>query len=169
MGFERHVLGYGRGDVRRAKRAPFQRPLAPSVRAELRRDRVRAGLFDVSSVSGCYVPSLLLSRLIGRRRPCQEKTVEPLISCPCGPSFPSDQAAAAAASVVVALRRRSRLAPVLAALAAGNCSARVYVGVHYPTDVVLGAGLGVVWVEGLAWLPKTGSSPFKKRQALREA
>ncbi len=138
--------------------------------SHLRRgDHLRTGLLDVSSVSGCYVASLLLSRLIGRRRPCQNKIVEPLINCPGGPSFPSDQAAAAVASVAIALRRGSRLAPALAALAAGNCSARVYVGVHYPSDVAFGAGLGIVWVESLAWLLKTSSvGPFKQRQ-LRKA
>ena len=60
-------------------------------------------------------------------------------------SFPSGHAASSfAAATVLAYalaRRRAAVTWILALLVAGS---RVYIGVHYPLDVVCGAALGVV-------------------------
>jgi membrane-associated phospholipid phosphatase len=79
-------------------------------------------------------------------------TVHVLVSRSADPSFPSDHAAAAAAIAVVVLLVHRRLGVLVLALAALVCFARVYVGAHYPGDVLAGAGIGVV-VALLLWRP----------------
>lgn len=74
-------------------------------------------------------------------------------------SFPSDHAAAAFAisGVLVAYHRRSGF--VVLAAAALVAYARVYVGDHYPADVLsgaaIGAGVGFVLVRWLSVIPRS--------------
>jgi len=70
--------------------------------------------------------------------------VHVLLSHPADASFPSDHVAAAAAIAILVLsvRRGLGLATLLVALAVGY--ARVFVGDHYPGDVVGGALVGVL-------------------------
>jgi undecaprenyl-diphosphatase len=93
----------------------------------------------------------LLKPLVHRVRPCfSVEGVQALISQPRSPSFPSSHAANSfgAATVLFAARRRWW---ALGFLVAGAVSlSRVYVGVHYPSDLVGGAVLGV-GCGALAW------------------
>ena len=73
-----------------------------------------------------------------------------LIPKPSSYAFPSGHAASAfsaATGVVLAVRRSLKRVPLwgwgLLVLSAAISYSRVYVGVHYPTDVLAGAGLGV--------------------------
>lgn len=59
-------------------------------------------------------------------------------------SFPSDHAAAAIAISAVILARHRRTGLLAGALAVGVCYARVYVGDHYPGDVLAGAAVGTI-------------------------
>ncbi|HUH07423.1 MAG TPA: phosphatase PAP2 family protein [Egibacteraceae bacterium] len=83
---------------------------------------------------------------VRRQRPYEADGVRRLIRPPAGSSFPSGHAAVGAA-VMTVLADQSR-GPTGRALfrsmAAYVAFTRVYVGVHYPTDVVGGAGLGVL-------------------------
>lgn len=86
----------------------------------------------------------VLKDLVGRLRPpLADQTVSALIALPPDASFPSGHAttAFAAAGVVAALH--PRLGPPVVALAALVAVSRVYLGVHYPADVVAGAVLGL--------------------------
>lgn len=89
--------------------------------------------------------SLLLRQLIGRDRPpLVYPDPRPLVGVPHSGAFPSGHAAAAfAAATVIAFASRRLAVPVyvLAALVAWS---RVYVGVHWPLDVLGGAVLGVL-------------------------
>ncbi len=84
-----------------------------------------------------------LKPLVRRPRPYQLEKAELLVAEPSGSSWPSAHPAVAAAVVTVLAprlpRRARRLGTLLAAFVAAS---RVYVGVHYPTDVVAGLGLG---------------------------
>lgn len=86
-----------------------------------------------------------LGRLWNRPRPfiSHPTHVHLLMSHGRDGSFPSDHAvsAFAIAVVLVAYHRRTGIAAIV--LAAGVCLARVYVGVHYPADVLAGAAIGV--------------------------
>ena len=93
-----------------------------------------------------FTTFLAVGALIGRARP----DVETLHSVPSTPSFPSGHVAAAfvlyGSLVLVAGSLRSIprswwLAPL--AIALSVAAARVYEGVHHPTDVAAGLVLGV--------------------------
>jgi undecaprenyl-diphosphatase len=84
------------------------------------------------------VAATLLQRLFERGRP----DVSRLLALPHSHSFPSGHASTsfACATVLAVLEPRLRVPALL--LAAAIAFSRLYVGVHYPTDVLAGAALG---------------------------
>ena len=88
--------------------------------------------------------NIILKPLIARQRPCWiNNTITMLVSVPKDFSFPSGhtQASFAAATAIFTLNRRAGVcAIVLAALIA--CS-RLYLYVHFPTDVLAGLVIGI--------------------------
>jgi undecaprenyl-diphosphatase len=86
------------------------------------------------------------------RPPVADADFEAAIGVPASASFPSGHAmtafaaAAALAVLVPGLRRPAFL------LAAGVALSRVYLGVHYALDVLVGAGLGTALGVGIALL-----------------
>jgi undecaprenyl-diphosphatase len=86
-----------------------------------------------------------LRELIGRPRPFMRyPTPHTLVSAPADPSFPSGHTTVAFACAAVLAYYEPRLAAPLFLLAIAIGFSRVYVGVHYPLDVVGGAALGLV-------------------------
>jgi undecaprenyl-diphosphatase len=97
------------------------------------------------AAGGALGVNQVIALLWSRPRPfVGHPAVHVLVSRSVDPSFPSDHAAAAFAIATVALLVRRRLGLVTLALAAVVAYGRVYVGVHYPGDVVGGAVAGIL-------------------------
>jgi membrane-associated phospholipid phosphatase len=102
-----------------------------------------AALLIASAASG------LLKDVFDRVRPAlAEPGVTALVSLPGDASMPSGHAATAAAAAGVVALLHPRLRAPLAALVAAIALSRVYLGVHYPSDVIVGAALGLA----IAWI-----------------
>ena len=80
-----------------------------------------------------------------------------------GSSAPSAHAATAFAGAVALTYLWRRSAPLFFLLAAAIAFSRVYVGVHYPRDVLAGAALGSV--VGLAWVAALRPSAERRSPA----
>jgi undecaprenyl-diphosphatase len=112
----------------------------------------RAALTALVAAGGALLLNQVVLLLWERPRPFEAHpgSVTTLLSRSADPSFPSDHAAAAVAIAVVLFLAHRRLGGLALGLAALVCIARVYVGAHYPGDVLTGALIGV-GVAGLLW------------------
>lgn len=119
--------------------------------------------FLAAALSGAAVLAELAKNLARRPRPDMFPALVPVAS-PF--SFPSGHAlqatAVAAALLLVVLRCAPRHRPwamgLLAALAALVCASRLYLQVHYPSDVLAGVVAATGWVAGLQALVSARNS-----------
>ena len=113
---------------------------------------------------GASLASGLLKAALDRVRPAlAEPGITALVPIPADASLPSGHAAtaAAAAGVVALLHPRLRL-PLVALVALIGVS-RVYLGVHYPSDVLAGLALGLVVAWGVVALTRRLAQPSWRR------
>ena len=104
------------------------------------------------------IGQLALKHLISRPRPCQvDQAFALLVARPSSSSFPSTHSAwafGAATAIFMQHRKMDVAAYVVAALIA---FCRLYMFLHFPTDVLFGAALGIAlgvfahWVTTRAW------------------
>jgi undecaprenyl-diphosphatase len=87
-----------------------------------------------------YGASTMIKAVVGERRP---HGYDPLVALPHSSSFPSGHATMSFACATVLSVLEPRAAPLLFALAAAIAYSRLYLGVHWPLDVLAGAALGV--------------------------
>ena len=106
--------------------------------AERRSDWRRA----TATVAGTYALNTAIKQLVGRRRP-QLPGLPPLTSTPTALSFPSAHASTSFAGARLYSQLGLPSVP-LYMLATGLALSRLYLGVHYPSDVLAGATLGTV-------------------------
>lgn len=116
------------------------------------------------------IGSVLLKNLFARPRPCVTFPDIPLlIPRPSGFSFPSGHASSSFAGAAVLFFAAGKKMGIPALAAASLIAfSRVYLFVHYPTDILAGAFLGLLtgwfWVRALDW-----ARPTKKAVQKREA
>ncbi|MEP0829277.1 MAG: phosphatase PAP2 family protein [bacterium] len=86
--------------------------------------------------------SAILKPLVGRLRPCKIMEVHLLVGCGSGFSFPSSHAANLFGQAFFFYGIAPGSAKFLVPLAALVALSRVFVGVHYPGDILAGSILG---------------------------
>ncbi len=111
----------------------------------LRKDTRRTGIITLIIMGLCYLfNDCLIKNLVCRPRPFL--TVEGLtaLTSPTSWSFPSGHACCALAAANVWWKRLQRrwVRVLLLVLAVLMALSRLYVGVHYPSDVLVGALIG---------------------------
>src|SRR5271154_107712 len=98
--------------------------------------------------------------LVRRRRPFSPSHPT-LIRTPRSTSFPSGHTAAAFAFATAASAELPVMAPALLPLAGAVAYSRVHTGVHYPSDVAAGMGIGI----GSACWPRIGRGAHMRPSA----
>jgi undecaprenyl-diphosphatase len=103
------------------------------------RDDRRRWVKATAFVGGAYLVSTSIKLAIGRKRPVVEDLPH-LMATPTGLSFPSSHST----SSFAAARAFGPLLPAgpLYAAAIAMALSRLYLGVHYPSDIAAGAALG---------------------------
>ena len=104
------------------------------------------GIAVLISYVGVYIfGQMILKNLISRPRPCQvDQAFEMLVARPSSSSFPSTHSAwafAAATAIFMKYKKAGIAAVVVAALIAFS---RMYMFLHYPTDVLCGIVFGIL-------------------------
>jgi undecaprenyl-diphosphatase len=128
------------------------------------RTRRPSALLVVATVLLADAVALAVKVLVDRPRP----HLDPLVRVPTDWSFPSGHAATSFAGATMLAHFLPRRRLLLYALAVAIAFSRVYVGVHYPVDVLAGAALGtaVGWA-GITSLPRLARSRPRSRAARR--
>jgi undecaprenyl-diphosphatase len=141
------VVGYRGGTI------PFDALLVLVLAS---RKRWRAAGFAAVALGGGLLLNKALKLLFARPRPVLDWSAAAAL--PASSSFPSGHAMATAtlATVLTALAWRSRWRWPVALAAWGFAllvaASRVLLGVHFPSDVVAGAAIGIAWTCGAWWL-----------------
>ncbi|MFC6012980.1 bifunctional phosphatase PAP2/diacylglycerol kinase family protein [Nocardia lasii] len=105
----------------------------------------RAALRGVIALGGSsFLVNLVLKTLIPRRRPPAELMPlgRRLVAAPVSSSFPSGHSANAAAFATAVALESPRTALAVAPVAAAVAYSRIHTGAHWPSDVLVGAGVG---------------------------
>jgi undecaprenyl-diphosphatase len=116
-------------------------------------------------VVAAYAIDSLLKAVVRENRPCRTLRVVTLEACPAQGdwSFPSNHATIAAAAAVALFFVSRRIGAVAAVAALAMAASRVWVGVHYPHDVVAGVAVGTLLALGAMTLLKRRPDSLTRR------
>jgi undecaprenyl-diphosphatase len=118
-----------------------------------------------------YLNSHIAKYFFGRLRPCNKLPIETLnliMGCPHNPSFPSSHAVNIfALSTVLVYRHRRLLLPMLF-IAVLVCLSRVYLGVHYPFDVIVGGICGILYGSVVIFIYNQVIRKYEKTKSIKD-
>ena len=125
--------------------------IALSLAMLLYRPTRKAGALALGAmVLGLLVTNVTIKPLVERARPWTVLPIVPLVTEKDPNSFPSGHTCAAFAAAMAWVRTLPRERDRICAVAVAGLMglSRLYVGVHYPTDVLVGAVIGALcaWV-----------------------
>ena len=107
---------------------------------------------------GLIIGNLLLKNLIARERPCWiDSEISMLIAIPKDYSFPSGHTLSSTISAVVLMRERKYFGIPAIILAILIAFSRMYLFVHFPTDILGGMLLGILigwYISGKNFIPE---------------
>lgn len=131
----------------------------------------RAGLsMGIALVMGLVLCNLTLKPLVARIRPYDfvlehyGRNITLLVSTPHDFSFPSGHTIASFEGAIALLVHDKKLGIPATVLACLIAFSRMYLYVHYPTDVIFSVILGTVLAFLSCWLVKKGFSVWKNRK-----
>jgi len=124
------------------------------------RTRKTGAVFLLALVLNFILNTLILKNIFARPRPFQSlEMLSTLVPSPPGFSFPSGHTSSAFSCMVTLFFTGKKFAPYALIYSILMGFSRVYVGVHYPSDVIIGALVGVV----CAYLSVFVSNAYEKR------
>jgi undecaprenyl-diphosphatase len=129
---------------------------------DLRHTRQRNVINSVLALGGALLTAHFLGVFFYRARPFVDQAVTQLIAHPPDASFPSDHLAMAGALTIVLWPVLGRTRGWWIGLSLAIGLSRVFVGVHYPSDVIGGFVLGAAWGAAARW-----AAPYLARYELR--
>ena len=113
----------------------------------------RAGLATaLASVSATYIVQKRVKPIFRRVRPYIDREARVVGVRPVDHSFPSGHAASSFAAATALSAYYPKAAPLAFSVATGVAVSRVHLGVHFPSDVAVGAAIGVGIGTLAAWL-----------------
>ena len=117
----------------------------------------RAGISVVIAYMAVYLlGQIILKQLISRPRPCQiDQAFALLVARPSSSSFPSTHSAWAFGAATAIFMRHRKLGAAAYAVAALIAFSRLYMFLHFPTDVLFGAAMGMALGVLAHWIMKT--------------
>ncbi len=119
-------------------------------------------------LTGLMIGNFILKNLIARDRPCWiDSEIAMLVAIPADYSFPSGHTLASVISAVILMQEDKKLGILAVILAALIAFSRMYLFVHFPTDIFGGMLLGLaigfsvnpVWNRISDFLKKQKASP----------
>lgn len=124
-------------------------------------------LIILAMLAGLLIGEAALKNVVCRARPFQDfpAYTQLLIAPPSGYSFPSGHSCSSFAAAAVLFCRNRRWGSAALVLAALIAFSRVFLFVHYPTDVLAGAALGLLCGLGTVWLYRRAQGRFAKSRS----
>jgi undecaprenyl-diphosphatase len=126
--------------------------------------RICAAVLIITIIISDQVSSSIIKDYVARLRPCHVLSdVRLLVPCGSGKSFPSSHAVNTFAAAVVLSHYYRKYIWLLFGIAATISFSRIYVGVHYPFDVIGGACFGLLVGYFVAFLSAKSEKFFQKK------